>query len=68
MSDSEILTGHKQIREFIDPKMGRSYYFKAVVPKIKDIFIERSYSKWGDARVTTYKHLLIARLLEIKKI
>lgn len=68
MSESEILIGHKEIREFINPKMGKSYYFEKIVPKIKDIFIEHSYNKIGECKITTYKHLLIARLLEIKKI
>jgi hypothetical protein len=66
MSETEILIGHKEIREFIDPDMGKSYYFAKIVPKIKDIFIERSYVPWGKPKITTYKHLLIARLLEIK--
>lgn len=62
----ELIEGHKQIRQFIDPNMGKSYYFEKVVPKIRDVLMERSYQKWGKPRVFTYKTLLLSRLLEIK--
>lgn len=68
MSDSESLEGHTEIREFIDAEMSASYYKKHIVPKIECILMERTYKKWGKPRIFTYKNLLLARLLEIRKL
>lgn len=58
--------GHKEIMAFIDPGMSKSYYYNKVLPRIKDVILQRGFAGWGKAKVITYKTLLLARLLEIK--
>ena len=65
IGSDERLEGHDQIRDFIDPAMSRSYYFKSVLPKIKVILMTKGYARTNKTKVFTYKTLLLARLLEI---
>ncbi len=71
------LEGHDQIREFIDPLMSRTYYFKHIVPSLRPILFRRSYRprlKAGETpggskpRYWTYTNLVQIFLLKAGKV
>ena len=71
------LEGHDQIREFIDPQMSESYYFRHIAPQLKPILFIRTYRprlKDGEApggskaRYWTYTNLVQTFLLRVGKV
>ncbi len=77
MANESRLEGHDAIREYIDPRMSRSYYFKHIAPLIKPILFRRSYRQLpkkardsGEPRTIywTYTNLVQEFLLRVGKV